>query len=92
VNKYLELLPIVADRGWRVIDDGDIRDKDFRCPLCALVHELSGGTVDHYQMVCMALAAVGAPVDSDSDDIIDAADYDGSPLRDDLMVALGMKP
>jgi hypothetical protein len=90
MNKYLELLPIVADRGWS-LSEGYIRDLDSRCPLCALAHELSGGEVNVYEMACAALDELGAPVDADSDEIVYAADGE-TELRPSLMAALGMKP
>jgi hypothetical protein len=91
VNKYLELLPIVADRGWQLIGDR-IRDREKRCPLCALVHELSAGEISARELVYVAFARIGLRADNDSNEIIDAADCDGSLMRDDLMDALGMRP
>lgn len=40
---WFDLLPIVADRGWKVNQDGEIRDKKGYCPICALANEVSGG-------------------------------------------------
>ena len=38
----IDLLPIVADRGWMVTRLGWMRDKDNRCPLCAFTNEVAG--------------------------------------------------
>jgi hypothetical protein len=91
MNKYLELLPIVADRGWRSEEGGYIRDIDGRCPLCSLAHELSDGEVNRFEMALNALADLGLPF-TDADEVISAADDRADALRPALMAALGMKP
>jgi len=50
----LDLLPIVADRGWDVGERGVIRDRDGRCPMCALANEIDPGMV----MVLQAKQAI----------------------------------
>jgi hypothetical protein len=92
VNKYLELLPIVADRRWRVKADGLIRDRDGRCPICALAHEMDS-RLPWFQMYHSALKGIGLPKDDmDADRVACAADEPKHPLRPALMAALGMKP
>lgn len=46
-DDIIDLLPIVADRGWRILGNGYIRDMDDRCPVCALAHEMTDGKVDY---------------------------------------------
>lgn len=38
-QQIIDLLPIVAERDWR-LRDGAIRDSDNFCPVCALVQEI----------------------------------------------------
>jgi hypothetical protein len=92
-NPYLDLLPIVADRGWRVhTEDGHIRDRQGRCPLCALAHEVAG--VDSREAYFAALLAAGLPAEelADTHRVAHAADQPASRMRPALMAALGMKP
>lgn len=54
----IDLLPIVADRGWFITHGGAIRDYDGRCPACALVFELSNGGIDYKGSINFALGAL----------------------------------
>jgi hypothetical protein len=47
VDSLLDLLVLVDDRGWYLDWRGCVRDRDGRCPICALVHELSSGEIDY---------------------------------------------
>lgn len=91
----LDLLPIVADRGWRIRNDGAVRDRDDRCPVCALVHELSRGTIDMTVSAVRAMRQLGydsAGIYSPVPRVMDAADIDhgsGSD-RKPLLRALGL--
>lgn len=91
VNKYLELLPIVADREWRIWQDGFIRDKDGCCPLCALVNEIDPTSERRFAGYAAALRDIGLRRSDASISIAYAADSKSSPLRLALMAALGMK-
>lgn len=87
----LDLLPIVADRGWRERRDGFIRDKDGRCPVCALVHEVTHGKVDFTFMAELSYkSAFGYAGLAAQFEIANAADYVTHPSRPVLMAALGM--
>lgn len=50
----ISLLPLVADQGWVVRNKGGATEGwistgeySGKCPICALVWELSGGAIDH---------------------------------------------
>jgi hypothetical protein len=90
-NPYLDLLPIVADRGWRV-DKGYIRDRLGRCPLCALADEVHGDGLGYMGAYHAALQSAGFQPAVQADSIANAADRRWHPLRPALMAALGMKP
>lgn len=96
VEEVLDLLPIVANRGWRVTGIGFIRDRDDRCPICALAHEVTGGEVDLRQMARLAQLQMfpgeqSQPLSYAFDRIIMAADVRSAPWRTLLMQALGMR-
>jgi hypothetical protein len=55
----IDLLPIVADRGWHVKAGVAIRDREGRCPICALAHELSHGQSNWYTFAHEAMGAIG---------------------------------
>jgi len=40
LEKFYDLLPIVADRKWTIFSDGGIRDENQRCPICSLVNAI----------------------------------------------------
>lgn len=87
---WINLMPIVADRGWVERTLGIIRDGAGRCPICALVHEISGGLIDlmgdaNYaaRLLNGTIAGAGA--------LVDAADNRNHPGRPALMAALGMR-
>lgn len=89
---WLDLMPLVANRGWRARkqDDGTIRDRSGRCPICALAHELSKGQIDHYVRAHIAVRELGLDETRGFKDIVAAADWKSAPLRRDLMAALGL--
>jgi hypothetical protein len=96
-DDIIDLLPIVANRGWRVSFSGAIRDRDGRCPVCALVHEVSGGALDEKTKAWNALQRLGfrsytAYNFGSVHSITLASDIPFGPLRDRLEQALGMRP
>lgn len=46
VEDILFWMPIVAHRGFYIRPDGQIRDRDDRCPLCALANEIDESIVE----------------------------------------------
>lgn len=86
---YLDLLPIVADRGWRVDEGGYIRDRDGRCPLCSLANEVDAKVKKRAAHIS-ALISIGVSRTYGDRVIMFAADEPDSPLRPALMRALGM--
>ena len=88
---WLNLLPIVSDRGWPDPgSQGFIRDRDGRCPLCALAHEVSGGAVSLRGDWKDALRRAGLPFVYAAA-IANAADNAEAPLRAALERALGVR-
>jgi hypothetical protein len=94
-QEIIDLLPIVDDRGWKVKFGVGIRDRDGRCPVCALVHELSGGEID---ITVYARAAMVRYLETDSallvwavQDMMAGADHKDHPLRPAIAEALGLK-
>ncbi len=89
---WLDLMPLVANRGWRARknDEEAIRDWSGRCPICALVHELSEGQIDHYVRAHIAARKLDLGKTKGFKDIVAAADWKSAPLRRDLMAALGI--
>ena len=89
---WLDLLPIVADRKWCIDAEGLIRDRDGRCPMCALAHEVSGGDVSEYMRWLPATEEVFGCVDTfEVVRIVCAADDAEALLRADLERALGLR-
>lgn len=93
----IDLMPIVADRGWSVgvdLGSGDpaIRDRDGRCPLCALAHEISGGKIDLYGTANLAMGRLGVRDYCAISSVMNAADYTRGHFRLALKAALGMRP
>jgi len=76
---------------WRITPHGAIRDKDGRCPICALVKEIDPN-IDYSQIYDTALFRL-ARTNSfrDADLIVSAADNAGHPCRKELMQLLGME-
>jgi hypothetical protein len=89
MNPYIELLPIVADRGWRILGDGSIRDRDGRCPLCSLANEINRA-INLRSNYWEALGRVGLAATIETDKIAAAADYPNHDFRPTLMAVLGM--
>jgi len=91
---FLDLMPIVADREWMFKPlTGFIRDRDGRCPLCALAHEVSMGSVDVNIAAHHAIARAFKFDNGQSlaiNEVINAADLHRNRLRPALMAALGM--
>jgi hypothetical protein len=93
----LDLLPIVQDRGWTIEHDL-IRDRDNRCPVCALVHELSGGEIRYTYDAGMAVAELLGVFDWPTVysiavsicPIVSAADSSEAAGRPQLLEALGL--
>ena len=42
IECLLDLLPILADRGWHSESRGELRSYYSECPICALVNEIEG--------------------------------------------------
>jgi hypothetical protein len=97
VEDIIDLLPIVADRGWKVREDlwGVIRDRDGRCPICALVHELSGGEIDYKGAAGKAMRLYVesdiTPLGGEVMAVMAGADHKDHPLRPAIAEALGLK-
>ena len=85
----LDLMPIVADRGWLLAVTEVIRDADGRCPVCALANEID----PLIENKIFGHEAFGR-LDIDEPDaisrIMTAADLPSNALRPQLMQALGM--
>lgn len=103
-DDILDLLPLVADRGWS-IRDGYIRDRDGRCPICALVNELSGGGIGWKEMAGIALRALASDAEAPliyasqlhpvayaaMSEVMDAADLRArTSARDKMLAYLGL--
>lgn len=58
IDKLLSLLPLIEDRGWVVKKTGALRDKEDRCPLCAIAHTIDTSN-DWYAAALMSLHALG---------------------------------
>lgn len=43
LEEFLEILPIVRDQGWGFGGAQWLRNADGRCPICAVIYELTGG-------------------------------------------------
>lgn len=91
----IDLLPIVADRGWSVRSSGrmrgTIRDRDDRCPVCALVNEIDP-RVDYHLSYSVALRAIDIDaVDFDVANVVSSADFPGTKLRPTLIKTLEIK-
>lgn len=72
-QQWLALLPLVQDEGWRVRRSGLIRNRDGRCPICAVLHRTHGwqGKEDAYEAVRKLFKArTDAP-----DRVVSAADW-----------------
>lgn len=94
-EQILDILPIVANQGWRIrVDGGAVRNRKGVCPVCALVNELTGETFWRAAAHSAWCSLTGADWSSDNDGaamlIAQAADDPASPLRPALMQALGM--
>lgn len=91
----LDLMPIVKDRGWRITNSGDIRDKNYSCPVCALANEICGyecyGT-DAWAAIYEIVGNRAKQEDAQTAtrEIMEAADLEEYQLRPALMQALGM--
>jgi hypothetical protein len=92
VQDILDLLPIVADRGWVITDRpfNTIRDRDGRCPICAFLNETHG--LNYRWEMKLAWGESNLPRTAAIKRIAYAADYPDDPLRPALMQALGMTP
>jgi hypothetical protein len=90
----IDLLPVVQDRGWEILPNGYIRDRDGRCPICSLVHELSGGEIDYTFNTFSAMERYLGTVDEKTDvsiqRIMNAADGVWGAVREDMVEALGL--
>ncbi len=89
---WLSLMPLVAARGWSGDEEfAALRDRDGRCPLCALAYELSDGHVDRFADAWLAVAELGVTDEARSIvEIAKAADMACDYNRPALMQALGM--
>lgn len=85
----IALLPIVADRGWRVYEDGAIRSARIACPLCELAYEADSSFWGFYA-VRPAAEALSIPI-WHAKTVADAADHPRHPLRPLMLAALGIK-
>lgn len=87
-DDLFDLLPIVDGRGWEGVV---IRDKDNRCPLCALANEIDP-SIEFLIDAETAFKRLGlGRVASARWPVMNAADWWGDPRRPRLMQALGMK-
>lgn len=92
-EEIISLLPLVADRGFRVNADGEVRDRQKRCPICALAFVLVG--CDLRSMAWTAMERMIGSLSTASrdavDDVASAADHRGNgKLRNELLLALGL--
>lgn len=95
-EQILDLLPLVADRGWAedlAAGIRMIRDLSGRCPLCALFHEIDPNVDRHFAYMVAADELLGPSWNSESalSDIANAADHAGHRLRNNLRQALEMQ-
>jgi hypothetical protein len=88
----IDLLPIVADRGWRVRSGVVIRDREGRCPICALAHELSHGKSNWYTFAHEAMGGIGLSHEAldATATVMNAADSPQGGYRPALLRALGL--
>ena len=90
-DTLIDLMPIIANRGWRVDRDIFIRDRQGFCPICAIVEEI---TQEDATWRLAAHAAMGS-IDADDYDSVEsvanAADRPNHWLRERLMLALGVQ-
>lgn len=90
----LDLMPIVADRGWALSRSGRIRDADDRCPLCSFANAIEPRVFQRADVhSAMNDAGVTGIEPLAIWQIMMAADNNpaGARLRPRLMQALGMK-
>lgn len=89
----IDLLAIVAHRGWRLVGKR-VRDADNFCPICALFNEADPRIVEK-ELVYSALARANETPDMDTRkaicQVMCAADYSRGPHRAALLEALGLE-
>lgn len=101
INDIIDLLPIVADRGWTARAGSStrlIRSGDGECPICALLNEINWHSWPLGN--CWTTAAYSACNESGIsicgiDKIVNAADTNrksSSALRRRILEALGVQP
>ena len=90
-DTLIDLMPIVANRGWRVVNStGWIRDSDDRCPICALANEIDANV--YWSLAAhAAMTLLCAEVFDATESVANAADRHNHALRGKLMQALGMQ-
>jgi len=87
-QEIIGLLPIVADREWGQRDA--LRDPDGRCPICALVHEITNGESDWKLFAEEAMAEIGLYGREAIESVMKGADYRWHPMRPVVLRALGL--
>lgn len=91
----LDLLPIVAYRGWKLNFAGAIRDKKGYCPVCALVDEIdhSIGEFRHTLAWTSMAMLTGENIEklSGVSEIVDSADWKKDETREEMLQILGVK-
>jgi hypothetical protein len=91
----IALLPIVADRDWRIGIGGAIRclaGLTCHCPITALVEELTGEVFSVYE-THQAISVLGLRNTSSARNAVEeAADSRDAARRTEILVALGLLP
>lgn len=89
IDEIVALLPIVKNRGWRTGTNGEIRDREGRCPICALVREIDPAS-DFKLLAATSLETIGLHLSERTQFLYEADNATGHELRDEIKRALGI--
>jgi hypothetical protein len=92
-DDFIDLMPLVAHRGWQVNENGRVRNEAGECPYCALVNEVYGQRIAHLMVNRPMLGIEAPPPESPIDGaklLVWAADRPEDPDRQRLLAALGL--
>ena len=88
-HDWIDLLPLVAHRGWEIDAVGYVRDRDGFCPICALANEVDSSF--KLQTYFWHAAERLGLRDAGQDAIARAADSPSATYRRSLLRALGLE-
>ena len=89
VDDVLDVMPILARQGWRIKRGGHIRNRNGRCPLCALAHKV--GPSFARRLNALDAARTLGLKDLAMLAIVAASDGMQSAVRDRLVQTLGAR-